>query len=160
MIKELYREYVKGMFKNHTKLFVAFVKKNGEERIMSCSRNLDVIPKSHHPVGTSSKLSDDVCRVFDLEKQEWRSFRYDSVKLVTPLRVIEKKANTIARNSGCGKATKIVFGDHNAILEHIRYGYRKYTTGEYVSNKYRQNFGWKNTYYQPAKTTVMLHKFF
>ena len=34
------------------------------------------------------------------------------------------------------------------------YGYRKNTTGEYVSHAYRSNFGWKNTYYQRAILAV------
>ena len=67
-----------------------------------------------------------------------------------------KTANAIARKAGYGWATKIVFGSTNEVLSHTRYGYRKYTTGEYVPNKYRDNFGWKNTYYQPAETTVMI----
>lgn len=35
-------------------------------------------------------------------------------------------------------------------------GYRKFTTGEYVSNAYRDKFGWKNTYYQAACMDVVL----
>ena len=67
-----------------------------------------------------------------------------------------KKANSIARKHGFGTATDIVFGDEDKIVEHIHFGYRKYTTGEYVSKAYRRNFGWKNTYYQSAKTVVQL----
>lgn len=36
----------------------------------------------------------------------------------------------------------------------VRPGYRKFTTGEYVPNSYRSNFGWRNTYYQHAETHV------
>jgi hypothetical protein len=57
---------------------------------------------------------------------------------------LQKEANRIARQAGYG------------VAEHIAYGYRKYTTGEYVSNAYRSSFGWKNTYYQNASTTIML----
>ena len=69
---------------------------------------------------------------------------------------LQQEANRIARQAGYNIADHIVVGDHNGVIKHIRYGYRKYTTGEYVSNKYRANFGWKNTYYQNAVTTVML----
>ena len=69
----------------------------------------------------------------------------------------QRKANSIARQAGYGTATKIVYGQGPArVLRHTQYGYRKNTTGEYVSNKYRANFGWKYTYYQPAATTVLL----
>jgi len=68
-------------------------------------------------------------------------------------------ANAIARKHGCGKASIIIIDptiSEGFVKEHIRFGYRKFTTGEYVPNKYRANFGWKNTYYQPAITTVVL----
>jgi len=69
---------------------------------------------------------------------------------------IQKKANAIARKNGYGTATSIVFGNENKVISHICYGYRKNTTGEYVPNKYRSNFGWENTYYQSAETEVMV----
>lgn len=67
---------------------------------------------------------------------------------------LQKFANSIARQCRCGSATTIVAGTQNRVVKHVRYGYRKYTTGEYVPNAYRANFGWKNTYYQNAETTV------
>ena len=69
---------------------------------------------------------------------------------------IIRKANSIARKNWYGKATQIIFGTEDRRVSHTGYGYRKYTTGEYVCNKYRSNFGWKNTYYQPAETVVMV----
>ena len=69
---------------------------------------------------------------------------------------IQRKANAIARKRGYGTASQIVLGKKDKILEHIPYGYRKYTTGEYVPHAYRKNFGWKNTYYQEAYTLVMI----
>lgn len=69
---------------------------------------------------------------------------------------IQKMANSIARKRGYGFASEIIFTntDKPKVKKHTCYGYRKYTTGEYVSNSYRANFGWKNTYYQNAQTTV------
>ncbi|MFA5401701.1 MAG: hypothetical protein WC359_14720 [Dehalococcoidia bacterium] len=69
---------------------------------------------------------------------------------------IQTEANRIARQAGHVRANRIVVGDRAKVVKHIAYGYRKYTTGEYVSTKYRSCFGWKNTYYQHAITTVML----
>ena len=69
----------------------------------------------------------------------------------------QKIANIIARQAGYGSATRIVYGKGPArVVSHTRYGYRKTTTGQYVPNAYRAHFGWKNTYYQPAETTVLL----
>jgi hypothetical protein len=67
-----------------------------------------------------------------------------------------RKANSIARKNGFGKATAVEFGLENKVVSHTCYGYRKYTTGEYVPNKYRANFGWKNTYYQCAETVIQI----
>jgi len=66
---------------------------------------------------------------------------------------VQQWANSIARGYGRGKATDftVVLGGHRIeVIESIRPGYRKNTTGEYVSSAYRRNFGWKNTFYQPA----------
>jgi hypothetical protein len=68
----------------------------------------------------------------------------------------QRRANAIARRAGYGKATRVVLGTQDRVLSHVAYGYRKYTTGEYVCNRYRANFGWKNTYYQCAETVVEL----
>ena len=73
---------------------------------------------------------------------------------MTVTQEIIRKANSIARKSGYGRATEIILGDEDKVVSHTRYGYRKYTTGEYVCNKYRSNFGWKNTFYQHAETVV------
>lgn len=69
-------------------------------------------------------------------------------------REIQRRANAIARAAGHGKATEIVFTGQNAVISHTPYGWRKYSTGQYVGNTYRTKFGWKNTYYQHAETVV------
>lgn len=76
----------------------------------------------------------------------------------TKAKTDQQRANAIARKHGYGRATSIIYGEDDKVVSHISYGYRKYTTGEYVPNTYRANFGWKNTYYQPAITVVMLKK--
>ena len=68
-------------------------------------------------------------------------------------------ANSFARRNGYGRATKVTLSSTTkepAIGETIRYGWRKKTTGEYVPNSYRSNYGWKNTYYQAAHCEVIL----
>jgi hypothetical protein len=58
---------------------VTFTKKNGEERVMRCTQNMDTIPSEKHPIGTGVTYTDNQVRVFDLDKSEWRSFRKDSI---------------------------------------------------------------------------------
>lgn len=69
---------------------------------------------------------------------------------------IQKFANSFARKHGHGRATSVKIGGQTRIIATIPYGYRKYTTGEYVPNSYRANFGWKNTYYQHAICHVQI----
>lgn len=69
-------------------------------------------------------------------------------------RNLQQVANSIARAAGYGRATEIVAHGFVGVVSRTPYGYRKWTTGEYVPNSYRRNFGWKNTYYQNAETVV------
>jgi hypothetical protein len=68
----------------------------------------------------------------------------------------QRQANQVARAAGYGMATEIRFGQHDRVISHMDYGYRKWSTGEYVPKAYLKNFGWKNTYYQRAETVVEL----
>ena len=51
---------------------------NGEERVMKCTKDLGVIPEEKHPHSNVSYTPSQI-RVFDLEKNAWRSFLVDSV---------------------------------------------------------------------------------
>jgi hypothetical protein len=70
-----------------SKCQVSFTKKNGEERVMSCTLNLKAVPPEDLPKSLDSDTSNDsekevnldVIKVYDLEKMAWRSFRVDSV---------------------------------------------------------------------------------
>ena len=61
---------------------VLFTKKDGSERKMLCT--LVNIPAEHQPKN-EVEYAENTVRVFDIEKQGWRSFRLDSVKSVTSL---------------------------------------------------------------------------
>lgn len=60
---------------------VTFIKKDGSERIMKCTLNETIVPK--YEKKTDRDTNKDVCFVWDLEKKEWRSFRFDSVTMIT-----------------------------------------------------------------------------
>lgn len=59
---------------------VLFTKVNGEERDMSCTRNLDLVPSDMLPKGDSNINEEKTIRVFDIKAQDWRSFRSENVK--------------------------------------------------------------------------------
>lgn len=65
---------------------VSFTKKDGSERVMRCTLNQSLIPGDKMPKtdGTSTKKKSDLVQaVFDLDKNEWRSFSWSSVTEVT-----------------------------------------------------------------------------
>jgi hypothetical protein len=47
---------------------------------MRCSLNEDFIPEDKRPKDSGRKQPEDSIAVFDIEKQDWRSFRFDSIK--------------------------------------------------------------------------------
>ena len=56
-----------------------FIKKDGSERIMTCTLAEQKIPAENVPKGTDRAKSDEAVAVFDLENNGWRSFRWDSL---------------------------------------------------------------------------------
>lgn len=68
---------------------VKFTKKDGSDRTMLCTLNeqkipFDKLPKVKEPTEETPTVASvvEAVRVFDVEKQEWRSFRFDSIKSV------------------------------------------------------------------------------
>lgn len=73
-IKEKLRENI---------LLVKFVKKDGTERRMRCTLRGDMIPEFDrkeidYAIQNRTRV-DESLAVWDLEKNAWRSFRYDSI---------------------------------------------------------------------------------
>jgi hypothetical protein len=78
---EAQQNVIKNLRTNEQGIRVVFTKKDGTERSMLCTLFEAKIPQDKHPKTetTSSNTSGTTVRVFDLEKSEWRSFRWDSV---------------------------------------------------------------------------------
>jgi hypothetical protein len=58
---------------------VTFTKKDGTERVMNCTLMEDYLPET---TGVGRAASFDAVSVYDVDKEDWRSFRWDSVKAV------------------------------------------------------------------------------
>ena len=58
---------------------ISFTKKDGTERKMLCTLAENKIPSEKMPKNSGKSKSDDALAVFDIEKNDWRSFRWDSV---------------------------------------------------------------------------------
>ena len=95
--KEHIRNWIKGLLSN-SEVKVTFVKADGTDREMRCTLDGAKIPaKPIAPTNSTGPVDGIVreskqprkepdphsIRVYDLEKQEWRSFRFDRLKKVT-----------------------------------------------------------------------------
>jgi hypothetical protein len=87
------RDWVRSLIQK-APVTVVFTKADGTDREMLCTLNGDYIPTTAVPVvpvdgivqeSKKPRKEPDVhsIRVFDLEKMEWRSFRYDRLQRVT-----------------------------------------------------------------------------
>ena len=82
---EQFKDWTYGVLHddNIKDLCITFTKKDGTERKMFCTLCEGRIPAVKLPTSenqtTTSQTSGSAVRVFDTEKQEWRSFRWDSV---------------------------------------------------------------------------------
>jgi hypothetical protein len=77
-----FQQWLKGIL-HDTDVRVIFTKKDGTEREMLCTLAETKIPEEQKPKTDGSNFSNEAQRVFDLEKQEWRSFRWDSIKNIS-----------------------------------------------------------------------------
>jgi len=95
-VKEQIREWVKGLLSN-SEINVTFTKADGTDREMLCTLDHSRIPvKPVAPTNSTAPVDGIVreskkprkepdphsLRVYDLEKKEWRSFRFDRLKKV------------------------------------------------------------------------------
>ena len=77
-----FTEWLKGMLQVSEGI-VTFTKADGSERVIKCTLHPDQLPKvelkeNKKPI----KENSDYLRVFDLDKNEWRSFTIKKVKQV------------------------------------------------------------------------------
>lgn len=76
--QKLFREWLNGHLK-YGPVTVTFLKKDGTERNMLCTLKPEEVPSYEKKTDRVKAVNEDICSVFDIEKQEWRSFRFDSV---------------------------------------------------------------------------------
>lgn len=77
---EIIKEELLELLKNGS-VSVTFTKANGEDRVMKCTKWMDLIPTENHPKTQSTETTQsDNITVFDLEKGAWRSFNITKVK--------------------------------------------------------------------------------
>ena len=90
--KAIIRDWVRSLLQQQP-ITVTFVKADGTDREMRCTLNWDYIPMAKHPGQPSvdgivkesrQRKEPDVhsLRVFDTDKLEWRSVRFDRLKKI------------------------------------------------------------------------------
>lgn len=79
-----FQQWVKGLLhdSNISNLRITFIKSDGTDREMRCTLVESVIPADKIPKSKDRPTPESTQRVFDTEKQEWRSFKWESVKQV------------------------------------------------------------------------------
>lgn len=94
--KHIMRDWVRSLLQTQI-ITVSFIKADGVMRDMQCTLNSELIPMDKQPKGLGSNSVDGIVRenkqrkqpddhslrVFDIEKQEWRSFRFDRLTKIT-----------------------------------------------------------------------------
>lgn len=73
-----FKEWLQGVMRTEI-VNLTFRKTDGTLRNMKCTLLPKFLPEAIPSDKPKRKVSEDTLAVFDLEKNEWRSFRYDSV---------------------------------------------------------------------------------
>jgi len=76
--QKVFREWVLGVLKTTT-VDLTFEKKDGTIREMKATLEESKLPVIEKKTDRVRKENDQVLSVFDLEKNEWRSCRFDSI---------------------------------------------------------------------------------
>ena len=75
---ELSKTNIMNMLKNNI-VNVKFTKTDGSERDMRCTLMEAFIKPHDKKTDREKKVNEDIVSVWDIEKEGWRSFRYDSI---------------------------------------------------------------------------------
>ncbi len=84
------KEELGALFTGQKKMKVVFEKKDGSLRTMICTSDIEAVPEAHRPGGEGKDGSekptpDHLFKVFDLEKNGWRSFTIAKVQTAVPV---------------------------------------------------------------------------
>jgi hypothetical protein len=79
--QKIFRKWVKGILQRETAT-LTFQKKDGTMRVMVASLREEDMPSYEKKTESVRKVNDEVLSVVDLEKNEWRSFRFDSIRKI------------------------------------------------------------------------------
>ncbi len=70
----------------HSTMRIVFTKRDGTERTLICTRDMNMIPEENHPKGVKTESLDSL-PVWSIEDKGWRSFRVDAVTVVQTVHI-------------------------------------------------------------------------
>lgn len=78
--RKLFREWMIGLLKSE-RVNICFTKVDGTERWLHCTLHPELLPEAEVTEGKSVRqTSTEAQSVWDIDKQAWRSFRWDSIQ--------------------------------------------------------------------------------
>ena len=79
--RQAMREWTTGVMRER-EILIEFEKSDGTSREMRCTLQESVVPKNTQENDTKRKYNPDVCVVWDLALNQWRSFRWDRLRKI------------------------------------------------------------------------------
>jgi hypothetical protein len=76
-----FRQWLKGLLQTEL-VKLTFEKTDGTMRVMRATLKSGVVPLYERKTERVRTPNPELCSVFDLDKREWRSFRFDKVKRI------------------------------------------------------------------------------
>lgn len=74
-----FRDWLKGLLHQVDIVEVTFKKKDGALRIMNCTLKEGIVVPHVKTTNRVKKVNQEVCPVWDIDKNEWRSFTFESI---------------------------------------------------------------------------------
>ena len=81
--RQIFRDWTHSVLKTASRVEVVFEKADGSERVMNCTLNEDYLEDQLlelAPINKTKPRSTETITVFDTDKDDWRSFRFDKIR--------------------------------------------------------------------------------
>lgn len=77
-----FKKWLTGVLKDQS-VKITFTKQDGSERVMNCTLREDTVVPYEKKSDREKKENPNIVAVWDIDKNEWRSFKIDSIKTVS-----------------------------------------------------------------------------
>jgi hypothetical protein len=77
--RKIFRDWLVNLLETSSTVKISFKKKDDTIREMNCTLDPERVKKYEKKTDRTKTVNVEVCPVFDLDKQEWRSFRFETI---------------------------------------------------------------------------------